>query len=116
MRAKPLAVTGGVLTAVLAWQAAASLLFLAALGFWSAYPWPDRLWMWTRYAIEAPPNAVVHRWLAISGVLPLLPLLLVVPLVARRQGGSAKPVYGQTDWADRKEMTNSDIVPSKRPF
>jgi hypothetical protein len=115
MKARALAITSAVAAAVLTWQAAASLLFLVVLGFWSAYPWPDRLWMWARYAIEAPPNAIVHRWLTITGLVPLLPLLLAVPLVARRQQRT-KPVYGETKWADRRQMAQGGIASDRGPF
>jgi hypothetical protein len=104
-----------VVGAFAAWQAMASMLFLAVLGFWSAYPWPDRLGMWAVYALEAPPNVIVHRWLIITGVLPMVPLLLAVPLVARRRQ-STKAVYGETSWATSADMAKGGIASDRGPF
>lgn len=103
-------VVGGTVAALLTWESLASILFLAILGFWRVYPWPDRLWMWTRYAIEAHANAIVLQWLIITGIMSVLTHLLIAALVIRwRIKPKAKPVYGQTDWADRKQMAGRDI-------
>jgi type IV secretory pathway TraG/TraD family ATPase VirD4 len=102
--------------AVAAWQAAASLLFLAVLGFWSTYPWPDRLWMWTRYAIEAPPNAIAHRWLIISGVIAVLPFMGPLFLLARtKQRRDNQDLFGKTGWATTTDMQRSGIERTRLP-
>ena len=65
------------------WLALASMAFLWVLGFWQIYPWPAKLWMWIRYAVEAPPNAIVHRWLIISAIVASLPFLTIGALMLR---------------------------------
>ena len=70
-------IAAAVLATLASWLALASMAFLWVLGFWLVYPWPDRLWMWARYAIEAPPNAIVYRWLIISGIVAALPLVAI---------------------------------------
>ena len=66
--------------------------------------------MWTRYALEAPPNAIVHRWLIITAILSVLPLQLIAALVISRYlKTQGKPVYGRTDWADRQQMADRGI-------
>jgi type IV secretion system protein VirD4 len=93
---------------VATWQSAASLLLVAAFGFWDLYPFPFKLWMWARYLIESPPNAIVHRWLIITGIVAALPfgLMGAAILSARRKrkhltpppGGGVRPSQpGATD-------------------
>lgn len=112
-----LAIVAAVLAAPVAWLATASLLFVWVLGFWRVYPWPDRLWMWARYAIEAPPNTIVHRWLVISGIVAALPLVLIGCLII--SPGSKRgslPVYGNSDWATGQQMKSGGISSDRRPF
>jgi hypothetical protein len=105
---------GGILAVLVIWQVIASFLFLAVQGFWGAYPWPDKAWMWVRYAVEAPPNAIIQRWLIITAVLSVLPLLIVAaPVIKWRLKAKVRPVYGETTWADRKEMRGRDIAPTR---
>lgn len=103
-----------------AWLAAASLLFLFALGFMGTYPWPDRLWMWARYAIEAPPNAIVHRWLVITGVAAAVPFIVVigvaVQVIRSRASSRRNPIYGETEFANRRQMAANAIATKRRPF
>jgi hypothetical protein len=103
--------------AIVTWLSTASLMFLWVLGFWSVYPWPRRLWMWAVYAIDAPPNAIVHRWLLITGILAAMPLLLILCLViACLSKRKAPEVYGKTGWATPKQMNNGGIASRDKPF
>jgi hypothetical protein len=105
-------------TVLAIWLALASMAFLWVLGFWLVYPWPDRLWMWARYATEAPPNAIVHRWLIISGIVAALPLVAIGVLVIawrmRKPPGAA--VYGRTGWATQAQMQAGGLSTDRRPF
>lgn len=102
--------------AVVVWQAVASMLFIAAIGFWSAFSWPDRLWAWPRYLIEAPPNAIVHRWLVISAVLAALPLIGLCALIARKTRHDSPGLYGDTGWAKPREMKAGKLSLKRRPI
>jgi hypothetical protein len=111
----PVIVLGIVAATVAVWQAAASLLFLAALGFWSTYPWPDRLWMWARYALESPPNTIVHRWLIISAVIASWPLLgMLFLLTGRKRQHAGQDLFGKTGWASTTDMQRGGIERTKR--
>ena len=101
------------------WLAMASLVFIWVNGFWSDYPWPDKLWMWIRYAIEAWGNTIVHRWLLISGTVTALPPLLCAYGLVRnrwRSQGSKPAVYGKTEWATERQRSAGGIASTKRPF
>ena len=107
------------------WLAAASWLFLHALGFWEIYPWPDRLWMWGRYAFEAWSNRIVYRWLIITGIVAAAPFIAIGALLVRRwvkardkhltppPGGGLRPLqagvtdnHGHARWATKPELAD----------
>ena len=81
MRARIAAAIIALAALLASWLALASMAFLWVLGFWQIYPWPAKLWMWIRYAVEAPPNAIVHRWLIISAIVASLPFLTIGALM-----------------------------------
>ena len=82
MRGVLIAAVSIALAAVLAsWTALASMALIWVFGFWPVYPWPDKLWMWIRYALEAPANVIVHRWLIITGIVAALPFVAIGALV-----------------------------------
>jgi type IV secretion system protein VirD4 len=100
------------------WTLLASLIFLYGAGLLNAFPHP--YWQWWLYALYAPPNPVVTRWLGIAAlVATAVPLLIAVgPVVRRaRQGGyilagqGGKPAirrgstdnHGHADWLSVKE-------------
>ena len=96
------------LAAVLAiWLALASMAFIWVHGFWQIYPWPDKLWMWARYAMEAPSHPIVHQWLIITGIVAAVPVLatgVLVVVVIRRAVANSASLYGKTGWATKVQM------------
>lgn len=113
---------GGLIAILLIWEALASFLFLAVQGFWGVYPWPDKAWMWARYAIEAPPNAIVHRWLIITAILAALPMVLIgCGALAKGQKGNFRlpfgkaALHGESHWASAREAEESGLRFTRQP-
>jgi hypothetical protein len=119
VRIRILAVVVALAAVLSAWTALASMALLWVLGFWGIYPWPTKLWMWARYALEAPPNAIVDRWLIISGIVAALPLLatgvLLIALIRRVMATSAS-LYGKTAWATPAQMRAAAISTDRTAF
>jgi type IV secretion system protein VirD4 len=85
------------ITAFAIWLIPSSLLFIWANGFWRVYPWPDKMWMWASYAMAPETNAIVHRWLWISGIVGALPLALcggIAVRVVKPRGKLRRPLGG----------------------
>jgi hypothetical protein len=96
------------------WLTAASAIFCAGTGKIALFRFPFVQWA------EAAPwwrlNGTMTLWVSIAAVIPSL-FLLVCGLGlfrARRVGRSE--VYGQTEWASRRQMKAGHISASRRPF
>jgi type IV secretion system protein VirD4 len=95
----------GLLLALVAllWTAAASAVFLWGTGLMRYFPLQGVAWIgqWWRYALYAPPNPIVSRWLMLGAGVPSAFLGLVVyRLVQLRGGRVTRPgevVRGSTD-------------------
>ncbi|WP_309228725.1 type IV secretory system conjugative DNA transfer family protein [Roseomonas sp. KE2513] len=120
-------VAWGLLLAILAllWTAAASAVFLWGTGLVRYFPFQGVTWIgqWWSYALYAPPNPIVGRWLIIGAGVPSAFLGLVIHrLVQLRSGRITKPgqvVRGSTDnhghaeWMSMKEAR--DRFPGPHP-
>jgi type IV secretion system protein VirD4 len=87
----------------LLWTAAASAVFLWGTGLVRFFPLEGVAWLtqWWRYALFAPPNPIVSRWLLLGAAAPTAFLGLVIYRVLQFRGSRAvKPgrvVRGVTD-------------------
>jgi hypothetical protein len=101
------------------WTVCASLAFLYALGLQEGFSGSARLWAWWLYALEAPPNAIVHRWLWISGMVAGLGPLLIGAIAFmqwNRKGNPSADLYGKSSWASRRDLARNSIRTDRGAF
>jgi hypothetical protein len=114
-----------VLSAFAVWQAAASVIFIKIMStvmpashFESYYRYssPDTYLQWLAYLNDDEWPSSINKWLAISGIAPLLPVgaYLARWLLDRRSGShysatGPRPLYGETHRATRGEMEQRGI-------
>jgi type IV secretion system protein VirD4 len=99
------AVAWGLLLAIVAllWTAAASAVFLWGTGLVRSFPFQGAAWIgqWWRYALFAPPNLIVGRWLMLGAAAPTAFLGLVIYRLVQLRGGRVtrpgRVVRGSTD-------------------
>lgn len=106
--------------AVWGWSAAASALYLYSKGFGDAFeaPWLQ-WWIACRYAIQNGFPKTLGAWNELVWLTAGagFPSLVLFGLARAWWGRCAKtPVYGQTDWASRKQMKANKISTTGRPF
>jgi len=109
----------------LLWTAAASAVFLWGTGLVRYFPFQSTAWLgqWWSYALYAPSNPIVSRWLMIGAGVPSVFLGLVIyRLVQLRSGRVTRPgevVRGSTDnhghaaWMSMREAR--DRFPGPHP-
>lgn len=105
-----------VILAPCGWMAAASAIYCAGTGHMALYQFPYTQWLqaapWWRL------NLWMTLWVGISAALPTLLMLLLIYGAIRNAvtRGRQPNLYGETGWANRKEMRSNNINPRKEPF
>jgi hypothetical protein len=107
----------GIVVAVGAWTAMASRLFVW-MGSLSAH-FPSPWWTWWRYARQPRIDGSTLVYLIASGIVAALPVLLIgaalvygtIKIFSRRPS-----LYGETGWANLREMRRSGIRSERSPF
>ena len=80
---------------LIAWTIVASLVFLAGTRLLHAFPHP--FWQWWLYFLEVHGDPIVDKWLKLGAAAGLvMPILIVVAVIVRRQGVSRprRPFFG----------------------
>jgi hypothetical protein len=102
---------------------------LAAPALWMAMA--SRIWSWGTGIPYAPPflqwqqavslgwwhaNWWCKLWLSVGGAVPTVVLAGAVLAVARLSEKRGAGIYGETQWAGRREMQAQKITTSERPL
>ena len=94
------------------WTIMSSTLFVLLGRLWRQYPPPAMFWQWWHYLwfnYDDPVTLTVLGW---SATLPTVLLLIggMVALVRAHRARAARPLYGETHPATRREMTEGGLV------
>lgn len=94
------------------WLASAAFIYLWGVGKLPLFRFPFHQWL-----IIAPYWRVswwVTLWVIVAAAAPSLLLLVcgagIVRHRLRRRQTQGRPIYGRTEWATRREMTDAQIV------
>ncbi len=104
------------------WTALASYMLVALLGAHARqiYPLsdPSTYFQWWVFGLDAEQPARTHLWILVSGIAASAPFVaFVLRQVLDYLGSDNQPaVYGQTQWADQKQMEKNKISTTRRPF